>query len=73
MFIACIYIHLNQNLDEKSYISAKIEAVNHLHAVFLLTAVQRRRPIRLQTAMVYFDVTNLACLDTVIARPVTVA
>ena len=51
----------------------KIEAVNYLHAVFLLTAVQRRRPIRLQTAMVYFDVIDLACLDTVIARPVTVA
>ena len=28
MFIAYIYIRFNKNLDEKSYISAKIEAVN---------------------------------------------
>ena len=34
-FIGYIYIHFNQNLDEKSYISAKIEAVKHLHAVLL--------------------------------------
>ena len=42
-----IYIHVNQNLDKKSYTSAKIEAVKHLHAVCLLTAEQHRRPIRL--------------------------
>ena len=50
-FIAYIYMHFNQNVDEKSYVSAKIEAGKHLHAVFLLTAEQRqwrrRRPIRL--------------------------
>ena len=37
-FIAYIYIHFNKNVDEKSDISAKIEAGKHLHAVFLLTA-----------------------------------
>ena len=50
-FIAYIYIHFNQNNDEKSDISAKIEAGKHLHAVHLVTAEQhqwrRRRPIRL--------------------------
>ena len=46
-FIAYIYIRFNQNLDEKSYIRAKIEAIKQLHAVFLLqTAEERRRPIR---------------------------
>ena len=45
--IAYIYIHFNQNPGEKSYIRAKIEAVKHLYAVFLLKAEQRRRPIRL--------------------------
>ena len=37
-FIAYIYIHLNQNVYEKSDISVKSEAGKHLHAVFLLTA-----------------------------------
>ena len=50
-FIAYVYIHFNQNVNEKSDISAKIDAGKHLHAVFLLTAEQRqwcrRRPIRL--------------------------
>ena len=46
-FIVYIYIRFNRNLDEKSYISAEIEAVKHLYAVFLLTAKERRRPIRL--------------------------
>ena len=41
-FIAYSYIHFNQNVDEKSDISAKIEAGKHLHAVFLLTAEQRQ-------------------------------
>ena len=31
-FIAYIYIHFNQNVDEKSDISAKIEAGKHLNA-----------------------------------------
>ena len=35
-------IRFNQSLDENSYISAKIEAVKHLHAVFRLLAEQRR-------------------------------
>ena len=35
-----IYIHVNQNLDEKFYLSAITEAVKHLHAVFLLIAEQ---------------------------------
>ena len=39
--IAYIYIRFNQNMDNKSYISAKIEAVKHLHTVFLLLAEQR--------------------------------
>ena len=60
MFIAYIYIHVNQNVDENSDLSAKIEAGKYLHPVFLLTAEQRqwrrRRPIRLYRAMVYFDV-----------------
>ena len=34
-------IRFNQNLDEKSNIDAKTEAVKHLHAVFLLTAEKR--------------------------------
>ena len=37
-FIAYIYIYFNQNLDEKSYIIVKTEAVKHLHALLLLTA-----------------------------------
>ena len=37
-----IYIHFNQNVDEKSDISAKTEAGKHLHALFLLTAEQRQ-------------------------------
>ena len=59
MFIAytCIYIPLNQNIDVKLYISAKIEAVKHLLAIFLLTAEHRRRPIRLKRAM--FTLTSL--------------
>ena len=36
-FIAYIYIRFIQNLKEKSNISTKIEAVEYLHAVFLLT------------------------------------
>ena len=39
-FIAYIYICFNQNLEKKSYISVKNEAVKQLHAVFLLTAEQ---------------------------------
>ena len=35
-----------QNIDEKFYLSAIIEAVQHLLAVFLLTAEQRRCLIR---------------------------
>ena len=46
--------------EEKYYIRAKIEAVNHLHAVFLLSTEQRQRPIRLPRALVYFDVTDVA-------------
>ena len=41
MFIACIYILFYPELDEKSEIRARIEAGNHLHAVFALTAKQR--------------------------------
>ena len=41
MFIAYIYIQFNQNVDERSDISAKIEAGKPLHAVFL-TAEQRQ-------------------------------
>ena len=41
-FIAYIYIHFNQNVDEKYDISAKIEAGKHLHVVFLLTVEQRQ-------------------------------
>ena len=48
-FNTYIYIRFNQNLDEKSYIGTKNEAVNHLHASFQLTR-----------AMVYFDVINVA-------------
>ena len=39
-FITYIYIHFNQHFDEKSDITTKIEAVKHLHAVFLLTSEQ---------------------------------
>ena len=35
--IVYIYIHFNQNVDEKSDISAKIETGKHLHTFFLLT------------------------------------
>ena len=41
-FIAYIYIHFNHNVDEKSYISTKIEAGKQLHAFFLLTTEQRQ-------------------------------
>ena len=41
-FIAYIYIDFNQNVDEKSDISAKMEGGKHLHAVCLLTAEQRQ-------------------------------
>ena len=37
-----IYIHFNQNLDKKSYMSALIEAVNNLHWFLLLTSKQRQ-------------------------------
>ena len=40
--VHCLYLHpFQSNIDKISYISAKIEAVKHLHAVFLLTAEQR--------------------------------
>ena len=65
-FIAHIYINCNQNLDENSYISAKIKIMKHFPAVLLLTAEQRRRLIRLYRAMVYFGVTDAAWLDVVI-------
>ena len=42
MFIAYIYIHFNQNVDDKSGLSAEIEIGKHLHTVFLLTAAQRQ-------------------------------
>ena len=50
-FKAYIYIRFYQNLDGNSCISAKIEAVKQLHAVFLLIAEQRRRQIRLYRAL----------------------
>ena len=46
-FIAYIYILFNQNLDEKLYISSKIEAVKHLHALFLVVAEQHQHPVSL--------------------------
>ena len=59
-FIAYIYICFHQNLDEKSYISAKIIALKHL------TVEQRQRSFRLVKAMVYFDVIDVAAwLDVV--------
>ena len=64
-FIDYIYIRFDQNLHEKYYISAKVEAVKHLHAVFILNAEQRRRPFRLWRAMVYFDVIDVTWLDVV--------
>ena len=64
-YIAYIYICSNQNLDQKSYKSAKIEAVKNLHAVFLLTAEQCQGPIRLETAMVYSDITDVVWPDVV--------
>ena len=38
-FIAYIHIRFNQNLDEKSYISAKIEAVKQFNAISVATRV----------------------------------
>ena len=58
-FIAHICIRFNQNIDEKSEISPKLEAVIHLYAVFLLSVEQRRRPIKLEQAMVYLDVIDV--------------
>ena len=46
-FIAYIYIPVSQNLVKQSYVSAKIEAVKHLHEVFLQTEEQQPRPIKL--------------------------
>ena len=34
-FIAYIYVPFNQILDEKSYFTAKIEAVKHLHEILM--------------------------------------
>ena len=65
-FIAYIYFRFHQKLEEKSDISAKNEAVKHLHAVFLLTANQGGCPIRLYKVMVYFDLTDVTCLNVVI-------
>ena len=67
-FIAYIYNRFSQNLDEKSNMSAKIEAVKYLHAVFLLTVEQRRRPIRLEKAKVYLGIIDVAWLDVVIGN-----
>ena len=47
---AYIYICFDQILDEKSSVGAKIEAIKHFHAEFLLTVEQCRRPSRLQRA-----------------------
>ena len=47
---AYINICFNQILDEKSSVSAKIEAIKHLHAEFLLTVEKCQRPSRLQRA-----------------------
>ena len=47
-------------------LSAKIEAVKHLHAVFLLAAEPGLRPIRLQRTMVYFDIIDVEWLVVVI-------
>ena len=62
-FFAYIYIRFNQSLDEKSYKRAKSEAVKQQHAVFLLLAEQRRRPIKLNRAMDYFYVADVAWVD----------
>ena len=58
-FIAYIYIRFNQNLDERSYLSSKIKAVKHLHAVFLITAEQRRRPFRAQGYKTFFMLNSI--------------
>ena len=51
---------------EQSYRSAKFEAIKTFTHSFLLTAEQRRCPIRLNRGMVYFDVMNVAWLHVVI-------
>ena len=66
MFIPYIYPLFTQNLDEKSYISATTEAVKHLHAVVLLSAEQRGRPIRLRDA--WFIVTSITSRDSITLR-----
>ena len=58
-FIAHIYIHFDQNLDEKFYIRAKIEVVKHLQCSLSGFRGQCRRPIRLEKAMFYFDVNDV--------------
>ena len=63
-FIAYIYIPFSQNPNEKSYRSAKIQAVKHLRAVFLLTAEQRRRPTRLKKDM--FILTSLTSFGSML-------
>ena len=63
-FIANIYIRFIQNIDETFYISAKIEAVKHLHAVFLLSAEQHRRPMILKRAV--FILTTLTLRDSIL-------
>ena len=62
-FAASTDIRFNQNLDEKSYLSGKIEAVKHLYADFSenneiapMTSCRRRRPVRLNRVVVYVDV-----------------
>ena len=49
---------------QKTCISAKIEAIKHLHAGFLLTVEQRRLPIGLYRAM--FILTPLTSRDLIL-------
>ena len=64
-FIAYIYIRFNQNFDEKSYINAKIEAVN-IYTQFSANCGIAPTSTQMVESIDYFDATDVAWLDVVI-------
>ena len=61
-----MYIRFIQNLDEKSYISAKIEAVKQLHAVCFVNCGTVPTPNQIVEIHGLFYVIDVAWLDVVI-------
>ena len=61
-----MYIRFNQNLDVKSYISVKIEAVKRLLAVFAANCGTAPTSTQTVKSCVYFVVIDAAWHDVVI-------